>query len=231
MKSLTLTELFQNYFKTEQITDMKCENCSKQNVIDTNAQAGKKGFIKKLAIAKLPETLCLQIQRNSWSGLNDEMIKQSNYVQFPLNIKIDNPVTELNNNHVYNKTIYDLNLNSSFSLKQVGLGCLLGGNKINNTKHEIKQQTNAHEILPVNNNNNNNSNNNTKHQFYELKSAIVHYGNAVSGHFVSFRQSLIKDKEKQDDWLQISDSDIKTCKQYNLLSSNVYMLFYDKVVS
>ena len=63
---------------------MKCENCSKDNT-------KKKGFIKKQAIAKLPECLAIHIQRNSWSGNNLEMVKQTNYVQFPLEIKIDNP--------------------------------------------------------------------------------------------------------------------------------------------
>ena len=77
-------------------------------------------------------------------------------------------------------------------------------------------------------------------QFF--RSAVVHYGSAHSGHFVCYRKPLSKNfpenstnecssNSNSEDWLQISDSDIKVCKQYQLLSSNVYMLFYDKVVA
>lgn len=252
MNGVTLIECINNYFKTEHITGMKCENCPKLEHNKLN-EKNRKGFIKKQAIAKLPDTLAIHIQRNSWSDQNLEIIKQTNYVQFPLSIKIDSPSQQprelakssLNGQNLdFLKTRLDSGLsNSTFSLKQVGIGGLLGGNKhLSNPLSHLKKMAAHHHQT---------------HQSYELRSAIVHFGNATSGHFVCFRQPLdrffsssdsTKDvstnvnsvnsnntnnllKQKTENWLQISDSDIKLCKKYHLLSSNVYMLFYDKVAS
>ena len=224
---------------------MKCENCLKINNEPKVNETNKKGFIKKQAIAKLPETLSIHIQRNSWSDQNLEMIKRTSYVQFPLNIKIDNPElskqinTDTNDSNNDSQNIKLINLlenklstNSSFSLRQVGIGGLLGGNRSSNITEQLNEMRRKNGIPLIGTN-----------QSYELRSAVVHYGSALTGHFVCFRKQLDKSFllsetdlssdlnsiPKSDDWLQISDSDIKICKQYNLLSSNVYMLFYDKI--
>lgn len=157
----TLYELFYNYFKSEHISEMKCENCSKDNT-------KKKGFIKKQAIAKLPECLAIHIQRNSWSGNNLEMVKQTNYVQFPLEIKIDNPKFDPISLKLNNKesNLYSLISNSQFSLKQVGIGGLLGGKS--SAKKIITSPSKNPSLLE-------NINPQISHK-YELKSAVVHYG-------------------------------------------------------
>ncbi len=153
---------------------MKCENCSKD-------KSNKKGFIKKQAIAKLPVCLAIHIQRNSWSGNNLEMVKQTNFVQFPLEIKIDNN----KNDSIFNvqnstnksdvKNLYNFIPNSQFSLKQVGIGGLLGGkslaNKINTTSS--KKDTSPFE-----------NKNQASNYRYELKSAVVHYGNIQLNYFL-----------------------------------------------
>lgn len=220
--NVTLYQCINNFFKPEHISEMKCENCSK----NPSEGVKKRGFIKRQAIAKLPDCLCIQIQRNSWSDSNFEMIKQTSYVQFPLSIKIDSAKSNVQQ-HFINKSqsefehIYDYRQNAQFSLKQVGIGGLVGGKSANNSLRNSRQELNKLAQSPP-----------TMHEFkyiYELKSAVVHYGSAHSGHFVVFRKPL--SNSKSDDWLQISDSDIKRIKQTNLLNSNVYMLFYDKVLT
>ena len=193
---ITLFECLNNFFRTEILSEMKCENCSKLDLKHLN----KKGILKRQAIAKLPECLCVQIQRNSWSDLSCEMIKKTNFVQFPLTIKVDN-------NSKANM--------SSFCLKQVGIGGLLGGKaRLNVSVENLVQK----KVAPSLDN------------FYELRSAVVHYGSAMSGHFVVFRR-LLENDANGENWLQISDNSIKLVKQTNLLNSNVYMLFYDKTSS
>lgn len=225
--SVTLTECINNYFKSDHITGMKCENCHRE---DTNKQFDtekSKGFIKRQAIAKLPECLSIQIQRNSWSDNGHGMIKQTNYVQFPEYIKIDSPVSTLQNNPQAKSNnlsnLFSQYSNNQFSLKQVGIGGLLGGNNTNKSKLSATPLKKSLVLTP--------NQNQQKFQQYELKSAIIHYGSAHSGHFVTYRKPLKPsvNPEYADDWLQISDSDIKRCKPYQLFSSNVYMLFYDKV--
>ena len=156
------------------------------------------------------------------------------YVQFPQIIKIDSPKTAANHaptskssnlSHILSK--YS---NSEFSLKQVGIGGLLGGN---NTKRKLNafQAPAKKSIVLSEQQQQHQQATNQKFQQYELKSAVVHYGNAHGGHFVAYRKPLnqTSNQPNSNDWLQISDSDIKRCKEYHLFSSSVYMLFYDKV--
>lgn len=155
---------------------MKCENCSKlnQNTDEANKKE-LKGFIKKQAIAKLPETLALQIQRNSWSDQNFEMIKQTNYVQFPLNIKIDSTIKsqliapsgrvgcqKQSNLNLVSTLGNRADLNSSFSLKQVGLGGLLGGNNKNSITNTQKSNNSINAIQST-------GTQNSQQQYYDLR--------------------------------------------------------------
>lgn len=141
------------------------------------------------------------------------------YVQFPQHIKIDTPSQQKSSQNSFSAILSQYS-NTQFSLKQVGIGGLLGGNNKPSKVPEIPLTKTQNTTAPSEPN---------KFQKYELKSAVVHYGNAHSGHFVAYRKPLKTTPETNDDWLQISDSDIKRCKQYHLFSSNVYMLFYDKV--
>ncbi len=91
-----------NFFKCEILNSVKCENCTSHR------------FVKKQTISKFPECLCIHIQRNSWSDTDSEMVKKSNFVQFPLLINIDE----------YNKflgifTIYIHTVIENFDLTQV----------------------------------------------------------------------------------------------------------------
>lgn len=264
MSSINLYECLNNYFKAEVISEMKCENCCKSDDSsaakpDSDEQAKnlrnrssqqqqqqstikRKGLIKRQAIAKLPECLCIQIQRNSWSDQSGEMIKRSTHVKFPVSIKIDN-ITPNNFSASSNS-----NASRGFSLKQVGIGALLGGQS--NYNKTPKSPTTTSNLVnrgasplssPL-------GSTPSMIQSYELRSAIVHYGSAHSGHFVAFRAPLNNKSvnlagnttttinnlnsgpaTNSDDWLQISDSDIKRVKLSTVLNSNVYMLFYDKV--
>lgn len=210
---VSLFECLNNYFKPELIKEMKCENCGPSTTDQSESKisfVNKKGFIKKQVISKLPECLCIQIQRNSWSDSSYEMIKKTNYVQFPLTINIDsaNSTCALNSN--------------AFSFRQVGLGGLIGGRALLNNSTD-KTWNSSSPTSPTR------SNQNSK---YELRSAVVHYGNAHSGHFVCYRKPLANrnnnDTLNDNMWLQISDNDIKKVNKANFLNSNIYMLFYDK---
>lgn len=116
------------FFSCEQLSEMKCEKCNKQgDVLDKK----KKGFIKRQAIAKLPQCLCIHIQRNCWSDHDYTMIKKSNFVQFSTNIQLNQ-------------------VSNMFSFKQVGIGSLIGkksmlesGNQSKST-NSVKQPTEDH---------------------------------------------------------------------------------------
>ena len=229
--SINLYECLNNYFKPEILAEMKCENCNSEP-----SETKKKGFIKRQAIAKLPECLCIQIQRNSWSDQSYEMIKKTNHVKFPLSIKIDSnqqTTQQPNANNTTNKNPLVTSspiVTKTFSLKQVGLGALLGGHQSNMNRSQTSETIENNHGSSFNQSMSMPNSNMTLAHSYELRSAIVHYGSAHSGHFVAFRKAL-NDPSSSDEWLQISDSDIKRVKLSTLMNSNVYMLFYDKCTS
>lgn len=182
---------------------MKCEKCNKDG-----QDKSKRGFVKRHAMAKLPECLCIHIQRNCWSEFDYQMVKKSNYVQFPLTIKVDEysvPCTSSATNSG----------NAMFSFKQVGIGNLIRSRRSSTASQTSLLSTS----LPVL------SGYQPSHT-YELSSAIVHFGSAHSGHFVAYRKTL--DGAARPAWLQCSDQDIKEINLSTLLNNNVYMLFYDK---
>lgn len=148
----TLDDCLKNYFRIEYISELKCEKCKNEHI-----GSFSKGCIKKSAIAKLPDSLCLQIQRNSWSDYSHQMIKQTDFVQYPLRINIDGHKKTTSSEN--SEKIFDFDNYSSFSLKQLGISGLIGGNSSPKSDQiKIDQQ------------------NQTSSDFYELKSAIVHYG-------------------------------------------------------
>lgn len=181
---------------------MKCEKCNQDGDVKS-----KRGFIKRQAMTKLPECLCIHIQRNFWSESDYQMVKKSNFIQFPLTIKVDE---------------YSLPSNPAFTFKQVGIGSLIS----NNRRSRIPSQSSSSGItnsLPTLAG----SGFQPSHT-YELSSAVVHFGTAHSGHFVVYRKTL--EGSSKDVWLQCSDHDIKEISLSTLLNSNAYMLFYDKKV-
>ena len=243
---LTLIDCINDYFKAEFIDDMKCEKCSSSTsttstTTTTTTTMKSKGFVKRQAIAKLPECLCIQLQRNSWSnnGYNGDLIKQTRHVKFPLRITIDN--SDNNSNDASS---------SSFSLRNSGLENILLDKR--KQKKTTNQEENPNESATASRATTTTTTANSDEEkvvnYYMLKSAIVHYGDAHGGHFVEFRKSLndldhhhnhlhnhqtTNEKHRlikqQNNWLHISDDHIRFSKQSELISSNVYMLFYDKL--
>lgn len=236
---LTLIDCINDYFKAEFIDDMKCEKCSSSTSTTSTTTMKSKGFVKRQAIAKLPECLCIQLQRNSWSnnGYNGDLIKQTRHVKFPLRITIDNSDNNSNDASA-----------SSFSLRKIGLENILLDKK--KQKKTTNQEENPNESATASRTTTTTTASSDEEKvvnYYMLKSAIVHYGDAHGGHFVEFRKSLndldhhnhlhnhqtTNEKHRiikqQNNWLHISDDHIRFSKQSELISSNVYMLFYDKL--
>ena len=59
---------------------------------------------------------------------------------------------------------------------------------------------------------------------YRLKSVIVHIGEVWNGHFVTYRRAI----KTGDDWIYTSDESTKVVSKQSVLSSNAYLLFYER---
>lgn len=64
---------------------------------------------------------------------------------------------------------------------------------------------------------------------YKLASAVVHVGNAFSGHFMTYRRGPSKPNEPLNkNWLSVSDESVYTAQLPDVLSQKAYMLYYQR---
>lgn len=65
---------------------------------------------------------------------------------------------------------------------------------------------------------------------YKLAAVICHLGDVMSGHFVTYRRApSLNGRRFPDDWLYTSDVTVRRSSLGEVLSSNAYMLLYEKL--
>jgi ubiquitin C-terminal hydrolase len=66
---------------------------------------------------------------------------------------------------------------------------------------------------------------------YKLSSAIVHLGDVYSGHFICYRRSpqTVQGTRDNERWLCCSDTSVTPCYLNDVLSSEAYMLLYERM--
>lgn len=67
---------------------------------------------------------------------------------------------------------------------------------------------------------------------FQLTAVLVHHGDMHSGHFVTYRRSPCSARPSSpfsSQWLWVSDDSVRKASLQEVLSSNAYMLFYERV--
>lgn len=67
---------------------------------------------------------------------------------------------------------------------------------------------------------------------FQLTAVLVHHGDMHSGHFVTYRRSPSSPRSTSpfsSQWLWVSDDSVRKASLHEVLSSNAYMLFYERV--
>ncbi|TKS78718.1 Ubiquitin carboxyl-terminal hydrolase 30 [Collichthys lucidus] len=67
---------------------------------------------------------------------------------------------------------------------------------------------------------------------FQLTAVLVHHGDMHSGHFVTYRRSPSSTRSASlfsSQWLWVSDDSVRKASLHEVLSSNAYMLFYERV--
>lgn len=65
---------------------------------------------------------------------------------------------------------------------------------------------------------------------FQLTAVLVHHGDMHSGHFVTYRRSPSPPHLAfSSQWLWVSDDSVRKASLHEVLSSNAYMLFYERV--
>ncbi|XP_068422417.1 ubiquitin carboxyl-terminal hydrolase 30 isoform X1 [Clinocottus analis] len=239
-RPISLDQCLQHFISSETIKEVECENCTKLQQGNTvNGQvleSQRTTFIKQLKLGKLPQCLCIHLQRLTWSS-EGTPIKRQEHVLFTERLSMDR---------------YKHNASTHRSQR---IKCAPIPIKAENSDNSMeKPSANGTEAEHRYNNNNSFSNGtcssvllqppgvnpqlgltcdySSPEYLFQLTAVLVHHGDMHSGHFVTYRRSPSSPHTSSpisSQWLWVSDDSVRKASQHEVLSSNAYMLFYERV--
>ncbi|KAM5192488.1 ubiquitin carboxyl-terminal hydrolase 30 isoform 2-T2 [Mantella aurantiaca] len=231
-RALTLDHCLQHFISTESVKDVVCENCTKLQAQERpNGQLledQKTTFVKQLKLGKLPQCLCIHLQRLSWSNQGSPL-KRNEHVQFSEFLALDKYKYRLAGNSVshhqgsiHRRTVPSTTEGSS------------GSDGLHNSKIHLLNGAYSTSLLSSPYTNSKSADCISSSYIFRLMAVIVHHGDMHSGHFVTYRRSPPAprgQKHSSQQWLWISDDAVRRANIQEVLSSCAYLLFYERVFS
>ncbi|XP_051515418.1 ubiquitin carboxyl-terminal hydrolase 30 isoform X1 [Myxocyprinus asiaticus] len=238
-RPVTLDQCLQHFISSETIKEVECGNCTKQQagelVNEQDLESQRTTFVKQLKLGKLPQCLCIHLQRLTWSK-EGTPIKRQEHVQFTEYLSMDR----------YKHCTAGQNLqrtcrtNKTVSAKAV---------------REQKDKPVANGVDPEHCNNNKTQSNGTfpsvflhspglsskfnltydyspSEYLFRLMAVLVHHGDMHSGHFITYRRCPAAPRGTSpfsSQWLWVSDDSVRKASLQEALSSSAYLLFYERV--
>ncbi|XP_020791152.1 ubiquitin carboxyl-terminal hydrolase 30 isoform X1 [Boleophthalmus pectinirostris] len=236
-RPVSLDQCLQHFISSETIKEVECENCTKlqQGTLEV-LHSQRTTFVKQLKLGKLPQCLCIHLQRLTWSN-EGSPIKRQEHVQFSEFLSMDH---------------YK---HSTSKQRAVPVKCSPTPLKTASLEEDsvVKPTANGAE-KEHHNNNKPFSNGNCSSLFhysagvrpqlsiscdlgsaeylFQLTAVLVHHGDMHSGHFITYRRSpasVCTSSPFSSQWLWVSDDSVRKASLHEVLSSNAYMLFYERV--
>ncbi|KAK6313231.1 hypothetical protein J4Q44_G00165780 [Coregonus suidteri] len=238
-RPVSLDHCLQHLISSETIKEVECENCTKlQQGALVNGQvleSQRTTFIKQLKLGKLPQCLCIHLQRLTWSN-EGTPIKRQEHVHISEYLAMDH--------YKHCATIQRLQR----------INCTLKTIKAEDWGEAVDKTTpNAKDVEHHNNNKplsngtclsvflhspglspqrNLPYNYSSSEYLFQLMAVLVHHGDMHSGHFVTYRRcppSSSSPSPFSSQWLWVSDDSVRKASLQEALSSNAYLLFYERV--
>ncbi|KAM9823125.1 ubiquitin carboxyl-terminal hydrolase 30 isoform 1-T1 [Syngnathus typhle] len=238
-RPVSLDQCLQHFISSETIKEVECENCTQlQRGTRINGQlleSQRTTFVKQLKLGKLPQCLCIHLQRLTWSS-EGTPIKRQEHVQFTEYLCMDR---------------YKHNASIQTSLRAK---CARKHQKGENSSKNAERPTANGTDAEHHNNNKPFANGNcsslclhstcgttqlgltydyrSNEYLFQLTAVLVHHGDMHSGHFVTYRRSPsppCSSSPYTSQWLWVSDDSVRKASLHEALSSNAYMLFYERV--
>uniref|UniRef100_A0A4W4H0P4 Ubiquitin carboxyl-terminal hydrolase n=1 Tax=Electrophorus electricus TaxID=8005 RepID=A0A4W4H0P4_ELEEL len=222
-RPVTLDHCLQHFISSETIKEVECENCTKKQTGDLVKgqllESQRTTFIKQLKLGKLPQCLCIHLQRLTWSP-EGAPIKRQEHVQFSEYLSMDCykhysvaqglQKTGRSNKPSCTDTAGEMHgqAMSNGIGKTSGSACLI-------------LET---ECAPVPDR--------SPEFLFRLTAVLVHHGDTHSGHFVTYRRGPSPSRVPfSAQWLWVSDDAVRKASLQEALSSSAYLLFYERVPS
>ncbi|XP_071093898.1 ubiquitin carboxyl-terminal hydrolase 30-like [Haliotis cracherodii] len=244
---LSLDMLLHHYICPEMVKDVQCPGCAKLAGTKDPSMSPKSCFKKKLTIGKVPQCLCIHIQRTQW--LNNSLpVKRYDFISFPEVLHMDSYVymkgnrkDSDNKNGLFGGKDATLDLlrfgsnNGRFVSQSAPVNLLRALNyDSHTTKNGLFLQPPCPLSLPNTHGDVNHNGPDLPKQTeftYRLSSVVAHLGDEVSGHFVTYRRSPLSGQagKSSDKWLYTSDANVQRASREQVLGSEAYMLFYERI--
>lgn len=198
------------------------------------SQSQKTTFIKQLKLGKLPQCLCIHLQRLTWSS-EGSPIKRQEHVQFSEYLSMDRYKHSTSTQRVLPSKYAPKHLKNDPSENGSGLISQPPANGTEKEHHNNNQPySNGSSLLHYSG---------MRPQLslacdfgseylFQLTAVLVHHGDMHSGHFITYRRSPAPPRGLSpfsSQWLWVSDDSVRKANLHEVLSANAYMLFYERV--
>ncbi|XP_066871283.1 ubiquitin carboxyl-terminal hydrolase 30 isoform X8 [Kogia breviceps] len=241
---LTLDHCLHHFISSESVRDVVCDNCTKIEAKGTlngeKVEHQRTTFVKQLKLGKLPQCLCIHLQRLSWSS-HGTPLKRHEHVQFNEFLMMDIYKYHLlghkpghRSPKLHEKAGPALELQDGLAAPK-SVRNPPGGPKtqifMNGTCSPSFLPTLPTPMpfpLPAV------PDYSSSTYLFQLVAVVVHHGDMHSGHFVTYRRSPPSAKNPlstSNQWLWISDDTVRKASLQEVLSSSAYLLFYERVLS
>ncbi|PNI64863.1 USP30 isoform 5 [Pan troglodytes] len=241
---LTLDHCLHHFISSESVRDVVCDNCTKIEAKGTlngeKVEHQRTTFVKQLKLGKLPQCLCIHLQRLSWSS-HGTPLKRHEHVQFNEFLMMDIYKYHLLG-HKPSQHNPKLNKNPGPTLElQDGPGAptpVLNQPGAPKTQIFMNGACSPSLLptlsapmpfpLPVV------PDYSSSTYLFRLMAVVVHHGDMHSGHFVTYRRSPPSARNPlstSNQWLWVSDDTVRKASLQEVLSSSAYLLFYERVLS
>ncbi|XP_010156051.1 PREDICTED: ubiquitin carboxyl-terminal hydrolase 30 [Eurypyga helias] len=239
-RPMTLDHCLHHFISSESVKDVVCDNCTKIQAEGTlNGQSvehQKTTFVKQLKLGKLPQCLCIHLQRLSWSNqgtplkrhehvqFNEFLIMDIYKYRFPVRKSRQSELNQKNSEETMPGTKDGIGVKPSDAEQPSGIKPLFMNGACSSSLL-MSPGTFPLAVFPECS---------PPVYLYRLMAVVVHHGDMHSGHFVTYRRSPPSAKSPlavSSQWLWISDDTVRKASLQEVLSSSAYLLFYERVHS
>ncbi|NXG77426.1 UBP30 hydrolase, partial [Baryphthengus martii] len=239
-RPMTLDHCLHHFISSESVKDVVCDNCTKiQAEVTVNGQSienQRTTFVKQLKLGKLPQCLCIHLQRLSWSNQGTPL-KRHEHVQFneflimdiykyrlPVQKSRQSERNQDDSEETTPGTKDGIAVKPSDPEQPPGTKPLFL-NGACSSSFVTSSGTFPLAAFPECS---------SPVYLYRLMAVVVHHGDMHSGHFVTYRRSPGSPRSPlavSSQWLWISDDTVRKASLQEVLSASAYLLFYERVRS
>ncbi|NXK85647.1 UBP30 hydrolase, partial [Formicarius rufipectus] len=230
-RPMTLDHCLHHFISSEAVKDVVCDNCTKiqaEGILNGQSIENQKTtFVKQLKLGKLPQCLCIHLQRLSWSNQGTPL-KRHEHVQFSEFLVMD----------IYK---YRVPVHKPSPRTPEETPGAKDGTAVKPPEAEQPPGTKPHFMNGASSSSSFLKSPGTfplaafpecrtPRYVYRLMAVVVHHGDMHSGHFVTYRRSPCPRPALAGpgQWLWVSDDSVRRASLQEVLAASAYLLFYER---